>query len=244
MNARTSFGIASLFLTFLATHGTVNSAAFSAVSSTALGPPTICFPITIADESKTVPLSRDDAALADVPLDRVVLASLDGTTDVLSRMETLRRTFGLARSDAERLAITNALEHRVVLSELEASPKNTADRALAWFTLGYWRQIFAEGSREGFAEDSAYMNKALAIDDTNAAMNFGAAIASFQHRAIFFERIADAFEQNAALGGEKSLLGRNLATVLEHLAPDLTSGGYAEIGPRARAKAAANRTTR
>lgn len=242
MNARTSFGIASLFVTFLAAHGTVNSAVNNTVRSAALGPPTICFPFTIADESKTVPLSRDDAAFAGVPLDRVVSASLDGTADVLTRIETLRRTFFLAKSEAERVSITNALEHRVVLAELEASPTNAANRAVAWFTLGYWRQVVAEGAGGNHGEESAYVNKALAADDTNAAMNFGAAIASFQHRAIFFERIAKAFEQNAALGGEESLLGRNLKSVLEHLAPDLMSGGYAEIG--ARAKAAANRNTR
>lgn len=240
MNARISFAIASLFVTLLAAHGAVNGGILGA----ALGPPTICFPFILADESKTVPLSRDDAALANSPLDRLVGASLDGTMDVLTRMETLRRTFGLAKSDAERRSIVNALEHRVVLAELETNPENTADRAVAWFTLGYWRQIFAEGSRERFDEESAYLNKALAIDDTNAAMNFGAAIASFQHRAIFFERIAKAFDQNAAAGGEKSLLGRNLAAVLEQLAPELTSGGYAEIGPRARAKAAALRNPR
>lgn len=215
----------------------VASTSLGSATIARLGPPTICFPFHVADETKCLAEKRDAVVLADAPVERLVCASLDASDDALTRMESLRRAFFWTGNEAERDAITAALEHRVVLAELREDPASKRARALAWFTLGYWRQVVAEGSRERFGSERAYLDKALRIDDSDPAMHFGAAIASFLDKPAFYSFIARAHAANERAGGESSLVAENMRTVLDDLAPELTKDGFAAIGTNAAKRA-------
>lgn len=213
------------------------TASLGAAAISRLGPPTICFRYEVADPAKCLAEKRDDVVLAGAPVAKLVGAAIDSTEDVLTRMESLRRAFFWTKDEAERDAVTAALEHRVVIAELRDDASSRA-RAVAWFTLGYWRQVVAEGSRERFGSEDAYLEKALRLDATDPAMHFGAAITAFRERSKFYSRVAKAHALNESAGGEATILGKNLVVVLGDLAPELTKDGYARMGELAAKEAA------
>lgn len=161
------------------------------------GAPLVCFPIEVADAAQ-LPFEPGHESKPAVPLDELPprLARLFAEhSDAQLHMEALRRaSFAL---ESERCAgprgapepttwarLLAALEGAVVDAELlAAEPAHAQRRALAWFDLGYAREV---GATMGLTKErgGACLRRACALAPDDAAIRFGAAIAAFQESRI------------------------------------------------------------
>ncbi len=201
-----------------------------------LGAPLICFPLEVADESLLPFESGDEAkptvALAELPV--VLARRFAAHADPLLHMEALRRTAlalpndpvaqpgsSAAAQPTHYARLLTALEAAVVAAELlpTADPATPARRALAWFDLGYAREV---GATMGLTRErgGACLAKACQLQPDAALLRFGTAMVAFQEERI--ERPIDPSGapisagdwrdhlRHAMVGTPSPLLSRNL----------------------------------
>lgn len=204
----------------------------------ALGAPLICFPLEVADEA-LLPFERGSqakptVAVAELP---VALAQLLAAhPDPLLHMEALRRTALCLGDDAVAAPsscaaaqpthfarLLAALEAAVVAAELLPAddPAAPARRALAWFDLGYAREVGATMGLTGERGGSC-LAKACRLQPDAPLLRFGTAMVAFQEERI--ERAVDGTGapisagdwrdhlRHAMVGTPSPLLARNLVS--------------------------------
>lgn len=190
------------------------------------GPPLLCFPYQIGD-AKSLPWGNGafekksgydrGRAVADT---FEVLKTADS---VLVRMETLRRaTVYLDHDPVQAKELLSRLAYMALDAEASGKP---AGASRAWFDAGFlvatYRQAGIDiGWRAGVADGIdglAWIRKGLELDDSDAAMHFGAALVLFENRndeckahlaraaagAEPGSPLARSIESNLAFGGKK-----------------------------------------
>ncbi len=199
------------------------------------GPPTLCFPMDLGT-ARTLPVERKDL-LRDVSLESATLAILDKDPDALVHMETLRRAQLMTESDGEAARLLDRLKDRVLAAEAaDAAP---AERARAWFDLGYCLRTSEHRGRRFALDPQPSLEKATRLAPDDAAIQFGAAVASFDSRGgmpHYYRHVAAA--QRLAPDA-KSPVAKNLVAIVKWFTPELASGNYDELARRADAARAA-----
>ncbi len=185
------------------------------------GPPLICHPFDIAG-AESLPWGEEESWLSAsksypvAHLTRDVLALLRPETEVLVRMETLRRATVYCR-DAPGLAheLLSHLQARVLAAQADGGRD-----ALAWFDAGYFvesmKQIgFIESNKAGRAFGSidgyAWIQQAIGLSGDVPAMEFAAAL-------VHYERPEEHLEKAYRSTAKGSLVRRNLESHFPHRA--------------------------
>lgn len=179
-----------------------------------LGAPLICFPLEVADEA-LLPFERGPQAkptVASTELPVALAQLLAAHPDPLLHMEVLRRAALCLDDDAVAAPSSSAaaqptnfarllaaLEAAVVAAELLPAddPAALACRALAWFDLGYAREV---GATMGLTRErgGGCLAKACRLQPDAALLRFGTALVAFQEERI--ERAGDGSSAPAAAG--------------------------------------------
>ncbi len=200
------------------------------------GPPTLCFPVDVGS-AETLPTERS-ALARDVSLESAALAVLGRSTDAMVHMETLRRAQLMVASGAEADRLIDRLKDRVLLAEV--ADASAHDRALAWFDLGYCLRTCEHAGRKMALDPQPELEKAARCAPDDAALQFGAAVGSFDSRGgmpLYYGHVAAA----ARLAPDASSpVGKNLAAIVKWFTPELLAGDYHELARRAEAARAAS----
>ncbi|HEY3245376.1 MAG TPA: hypothetical protein VGM03_18700, partial [Phycisphaerae bacterium] len=148
------------------------------------GPPLICHPIEIGN-AKSLPWGGGNGFDSDPKYDvkRVTadtLELLNPQTDVLVRMETMRRaTLYVRENRAAALELFSALQARVLDAEAGGEPDG-----LAWFDAGYLAQTYAQLGIETNGKGQGpvgydWAEKGLALRGNDPGMEFALALMTF-----------------------------------------------------------------
>lgn len=185
-------------------------AAMSTLSTLKAGPPLICHAYSIGD-AKSLPWGNTaewdspDPAYDVKNLARDTLAVLNPKTEVLIRMETMRRA-----------AIYAAKDHAAGRQLLTAlSERTSSTGALSYFDYGYFAASLKQmewrykEDLSGGVDGYALVKKALALDPDSCEMHFAAAVMT---SSPFRPAERDEHLRKARAGQGDALLARNLAS--------------------------------
>lgn len=201
-----------------------------AASPAAAGPPLLCHPFEIAG-ARSLPWGDAHSWSGASPAYRLsnlvadTEALLAGPTDVIVRMETLRRAAIYASRDPDVAArLFAALTGRAQRAEQSGRPD-----ALAYLDAGYYIEALRQAStlerQPGFAERAPMLGaivrgsdgyalaaKALALRQGDPAMEFAAALIAAERRPGDYARHA---ERARAGASRDALLAMNIGQVRE-----------------------------